>query len=59
MGKVKITLVKSPIDKSQRAKKTLIALGFRKMNQTVEKEDNPQTHGMIRVVQHLVSVENA
>lgn len=59
MSKVKITLVKSPIDKTKRQKDTLIALGFRKVNQTVEHEANPQIHGMIRVVNHLVQVENA
>lgn len=59
MSKIKITLVKSPIDKSKRQKDTLKALGFRKMNQTVERESNPQTLGMIRVVSHLVQVVEA
>lgn len=59
MSKVKITLVKSPIDKTKRQKDTLKALGFRKMNQTVEHEANPQLQGMLRVVNHLVQVENA
>ncbi len=59
MGKVKITLVKSPIDRSKRQKATLTALGFRKMHQTVEHEATPQIHGMLRVVSHLVQVENA
>ncbi len=59
MGKVKITLVKSPIDKSKRQKATLVALGFRKMHQTVEHEATPNIHGMIRVVNHLIQVENA
>ncbi len=59
MSKVKITLVKSPIDKSKRQKATLVALGFRKVNQTVEHENNPQLMGMVRVVNHLVQVENA
>ncbi len=59
MSKVKITLVKSPIDKSKRQKATLVALGFRKVNQTVEHENNPQIMGMVRVVNHLVQVENA
>ncbi|MFN0016300.1 MAG: 50S ribosomal protein L30 [Saprospiraceae bacterium] len=58
MSKVKITLVKSPIDKPKRQKATLQALGFRKMHQTVEHENNPQIQGMIRVVQHLVQVNN-
>jgi large subunit ribosomal protein L30 len=59
MSKIKITLVKSPIDKSKRQKDTLKALGFRKMHQTVERENNPQTQGMIRVVEHLVQVNEA
>jgi large subunit ribosomal protein L30 len=59
MSKVKITLVKSPIDKTKRQKDTLKALGFRKMHQTVEHENNPQIQGMIRVVNHLIQVENA
>ena len=56
MRKVKITLVKSPIDKTKRQKDTLKALGFRKVHQTVEHDDNPQIQGMIRVVAHLVQV---
>jgi len=59
MSKVKIKLVKSPIDKSKRQKATLVALGFRKMHQTVEHEATPQIQGMIRVVNHLVETENA
>jgi large subunit ribosomal protein L30 len=59
MSKVKITLVKSPIDKSKRQKDTLVALGFRKVNQTVEHTNTPQIQGMLRVVNHLVQVENA
>lgn len=59
MAKIKIKLVKSPIDKSKRQKLTLTALGFRKVNQTVVHEDTPQIHGMVRVVEHLVQVENA
>jgi len=58
MSKVNITLLRSPIDKSKRQKLTLTALGFRKMNQTVQHEATPQIHGMLRVVQHLVKVEN-
>lgn len=59
MSKVNITLIKSPIDKPKRQKLTLTALGFRKVNQTVQHEATPQIEGMIRVVQHLVKVENA
>jgi large subunit ribosomal protein L30 len=59
MSKVNITLFRSPIDKTKRQKLTLTALGFRKMNQTVQHEATPQIVGMLRVVQHLVKVENA
>lgn len=59
MGKVKITLIKSPIDKSKRQKANLIALGFRKMHQTIEHEATPQIEGMIRKVNHLIRVESA
>ena len=59
MSKVKIKLVKSPIDRTKRQKATLEALGFRKMHQTVEHEETPQLQGMIRVVQHLVEVNKA
>jgi len=59
MGKIKITLIASPIDKTKRQKETLKSLGFRKMHQTVERENNPQTVGMIRTVHHLVKVEQA
>lgn len=57
MGKVKVTLVKSPIDHPGKQKKTLQALGLRKLNSTKEFESNPQIDGMIRKVAHLVEVE--
>ena len=58
MGKVKITQVKSIIDRPKRQKMTMRSLGFRKMNQTVEHEATPQILGMIRKIQHLVKVES-
>lgn len=57
MSKVKITQVKSVIDRPQRQKATMIALGLRKMNASVEVENTPQIAGMIVKVQHLVKVE--
>ena len=57
MTKVRITLVKSTIDRSQRQKDTVRALGLRKMNHSVEHEVNPQIQGMIDKVLHLVKVE--
>jgi large subunit ribosomal protein L30 len=59
MSKIKITLLKSPIDKPKRQKATLTALGFNKVNQTVVHEATPQIQGMVRVVAHLVKLENA
>jgi len=57
MKKVKITQVKSVIDRTKRQKDTMIALGLRKMNQTIEKDLSPQVQGMITKVSHLVKVE--
>ncbi len=59
MAKVKITQVKSQIDRPRRQKDTLKALGLRKMHQTVVHEATPQILGMIRKVEHLVQVEEA
>jgi large subunit ribosomal protein L30 len=57
MKKIKITLVKSPIDRPERQKKTLKALGLNKMNATREVEATPQILGMVRKMNHLVKVE--
>lgn len=57
MSKIKITQVKSAIDRPHRQKDTLIALGLKKMNQTVEHEETPQIAGMIKKVSHLVKTE--
>ena len=57
MAKLRITQVKSQIDRPKRQKATLLALGLRKMNQVVELEDSAQIRGMINKVDHLVSVE--
>jgi len=56
-NKIKITQVKSGIDRSERQKLTLIALGLRKMHNTVEVEATPQILGMVEKVHHLVKVE--
>ncbi|MCD6066732.1 MAG: ribosomal protein [Bacteroidetes bacterium] len=58
MSKVKVTLVKSTIKKTQRIKRTVEALGLRKVNSTVEHTVTPQIQGMIRAVNHIVKVEN-
>ncbi len=57
MAKIKITQVKSGIDRPERQKLTLKALGLKKMNNTVEVEATPQILGMVRAVHHLVKVE--
>ena len=54
---LKITLVKSPIGYSERQKRTIRALGLRKMNQTVEQNDSPVVRGMLAKVNHLVAIE--
>jgi large subunit ribosomal protein L30 len=59
MAKIKVKKVKSAINRTARQKKTLEALGLRKMNQVREHDDSPAVLGMIAKVQHLVSVENA
>ena len=59
MAKLKITQVKSVIDRSQRQKDTVRALGLRKINHTVEQEATPQVLGMVEKVKHLVKVEEA
>ena len=56
MKKIRITLVKSPIDRPERQKLTLQALGSNKMNATKEVEATPQILGMVRKVEHMVSV---
>lgn len=58
MAKVKITLVKSTIDRVEGQKRTVRALGITKMNQTVEHEATPQIQGMVKKVAHLLKVEN-
>jgi len=57
MAKVKITQIRSQIGASKKQKGTLVALGLKKINATVEKEVSPQVQGMIDKVNHLVNVE--
>jgi len=57
MKKIKITQVKSGIDRSERQKQTLIALCLRKMHASKEVEATPQILGMVNKVQHLIKVE--
>ena len=55
--KISITLVRSPIGYSERQKRTVRALGLRRLNHTVEQVDSPVIRGMITKVGHLVKVE--
>jgi large subunit ribosomal protein L30 len=57
MAKIKITQVKSGIDRPERQKLTLKALGLKKMHASVEVEATPQVLGMVTKVNHLVKVE--
>ena len=59
MANLRITLVKSPIGAVPKHKKTVEALGLRKLNKTVELPDNAATRGMIRQVEYLLKVEEA
>lgn len=57
MGKLKITLVKSPISCQPKQRKTVEALGLKKLHQSVELENLPATRGAINKVSHLLKVE--
>jgi large subunit ribosomal protein L30 len=57
MGKIRVTKIKSSINRPKDQKATLEALGLRKMNQSNEFEANDAVHGMINKVKHLVKVE--
>jgi|YNPMSStandDraft_2_1061718.scaffolds.fasta_scaffold110509_2 large subunit ribosomal protein L30 len=54
---LKITLVRSPIGYNKRQKRTVEALGLRRLQQSVLKPDNPAIRGMVRKISHLVTVE--
>lgn len=57
MNKVRITQVKSVIDRPKDQKATMVALGLRKINHSVEHNSTPQIEGMIKKVEHLLKVE--
>jgi large subunit ribosomal protein L30 len=57
MATVKITQTGSPIRREKDQRATLIGLGLNKMHRTSELQDSPEVRGMIRKVQHMVSVE--
>ena len=56
MAKIRVTQVKSKIGRPERQKRTMLALGLKKMNQTVEHEATPQVLGMVKKVAHLLKV---
>ena len=57
MGKLKITQVKSTINRTQKQKDTIKSLGLGGINKVVEKEATPQIIGMVKKVSHLINVE--
>ena len=59
MTKLKITQVKSVIDRPKRQKDTMRALGLKRMNQSVVKDATPSVVGMIEKVAHLLKIEEA
>ena len=54
---LRVTLARSPIGYSYKQKRTVRALGLRRMHQTVEQKDTPVIRGMIEKVKHLVTIE--
>ena len=57
MKKVKLTQVRSTINRSQKQRDTLTALGLKRINSVSEREVSPQIAGMIRKIEHLIKVE--
>jgi large subunit ribosomal protein L30 len=58
MAKIRITQIKSKNGMPERQKRTLAALGLRKMHHSVDHEATPQIMGMVEKVRHLVKTEN-
>ena len=56
-NKLRITLVKSTIGSLPKQRATVEALGLKKLNKTVEQNDNPAIRGMIKKIQHMVKIE--
>lgn len=57
MARLRVTLVRSPIGRQEVQKRTVRALGLRRLHQQVEHDDNPSVRGMINAVRHLLTVE--
>jgi large subunit ribosomal protein L30 len=56
MAKVKIKQTRSAINRPKDQKATLVALGFKRLNQVIEKEGTPQVMGMIKKVSHMIEI---
>lgn len=56
MATIKIKQVKSAINRPKRQKRTIEALGFKKLNQVIEKEATPQVMGMVNKVSHMIEI---
>ncbi|MAJ37779.1 MAG: 50S ribosomal protein L30 [Flavobacteriaceae bacterium] len=59
MGKIKVTQIRSSIKRPQNQKRTLEALGLHKIGQVVEHDATPNILGMVNIIKHLVSTEEA
>jgi large subunit ribosomal protein L30 len=59
MATIQVKLVKSPIGSLPKHRKTVQALGLRKVGQVVVKNDNPQMRGMVEQVRHLIQIVEA
>jgi large subunit ribosomal protein L30 len=57
MATIRVTQIKSKVSEKQNQRDTLRSLGLKRIGQSVEREDSPQTRGYIRAVAHLVKVE--
>jgi large subunit ribosomal protein L30 len=56
---ITIKLVRSPIGYTERQKKTVLALGLKRLNQSVSRADTPAVRGMVNAISHLVEVQEA
>ena len=56
MATIKVKLIKSPVGKPESQRKVVEALGFRKVNQVIEKNDTPQIRGMINKINYMVEI---
>jgi large subunit ribosomal protein L30 len=58
-GTIKVTLTKSEIGSTKKIRATLVGLGLTKTAKTIVRKDTPEIRGMLRKVEHLVTVEEA